>query len=118
MPKAAIFIGDAVHEREIKLADGSTEVFLFRELKNVVFEHFAIQSNSSDEDVVALASAKLLAAGLCERDDKGEIVDALTVEQATRIKRPIFRSLLAALMEVNGYGKAKRKEVEGEAKKP
>ena len=40
------------------------------------------------------------------------------VEQATRIKRPIFRNLLAALMEVNGYGKAARKEVESEAKKP
>jgi hypothetical protein len=115
--KASIFIGDAVHEREITLADGSKEVFLFRELKNIVFEHFAIQSNSADEDVVALASAKLLAAGLCERNDKGDIVDALNVEQATRIRRPIFRKLLAALMEVNGYGKD-RKAVEDQAKKP
>jgi hypothetical protein len=95
------FISDQIEERSIELGDGSSEVLYFKHLPNTAFERYAIWSNSKDEDIVASAHARLLAMGLCGPDGAA----AVTQEQAERIKRPVMLRMIAALLEVNGYGK-------------
>jgi hypothetical protein len=94
------FISEQIEERSIELDDGSTEVLFFKHLPNTAFERYAIWCNSANEDVVATASARLLALGLCEPDGS----PAITLEVAERIKRPVMQKLVRALLEVNGYG--------------
>lgn len=101
MLSARLFIDDRIEERTIELADGSVEVLHFRHLPNTAFERYAIWTNSADEDVVATAHARLLALGLCTPEG----ADAITADQAERLKRPVMLRLIAALLEVNGFGK-------------
>ena len=96
-----LFIEERIEERTIELGDGSVEVLHFRHLPNTAFERYAIWSASKDEDVVATAHARLLAMGLCTPDG----ADAITADQAERLKRPVMLRLIAALLEVNGFGK-------------
>jgi hypothetical protein len=101
----SLFISDEIAEKEIELADGTKHVLFFKQLPNTAFERHAMWCNSADEDVVAMASVRLLVMGLCEADGK----PAVTSEQAERIKRPVMRQMVQALLEVNGFGsKAKR----------
>lgn len=95
------FISKDIVERKITMADGTEEVLFFKQLPNSAFERYALWCNSSNEDVVATAGARLLVLGLCEPDGKAA-VDLATAE---RIKRPVMLSLLSALLDVNGYGK-------------
>lgn len=97
------FIDEAIEERPIEMGDGTSEVLWFKHLPNTAFERYALWCNSKDEDVVAKASPALLVMGVCQPDG----TPALTQAQAERIKRPIMLRILAALMEVNGYGKEK-----------
>lgn len=101
MLTAKYFIEDKVEERSIEFADGTVDVLFFRQLPNSAFERYAIWCNSADENVVATASARLVAMGLCEPDGK----PAITPEDAERIKRPVLQRIVKALLEVNGYGK-------------
>lgn len=94
------YISETIHEKEIELADGSKHVLHFKELPNTAFEKYAMWCSSADEDVVASASARLLAMGLCDADGK----PAVTVEQAERIKRPVMQRMVKTLLDVNGYG--------------
>jgi hypothetical protein len=96
------FISNKIEERSIEMGDGTTEVLFFKHLPNTAFERYAIWSNSADEDVVATASARLLAMGLCEPDGQ----PSLTPETAERIKRPVMQRMVRALLDVNGYGRA------------
>ena len=93
------FISAEVQERTVKMADGTEHVLHFRQLENTAFERFAMHSASADEDVAALASARLLVAGLVEPDGK----PALTLDQAVKLKRPVMQRIVRALLEVNGY---------------
>lgn len=99
----SLFISDELAERTIELADGSKHVLFFRQLPNTAFEKYAIWCSSADEDVVAKASARLLALGLCDAEGK----PAIDAERAERIKRPVMQRMVSALLEVNGYGKGK-----------
>ncbi len=96
---------DKIEERSIEMMDGTTEVVWLKHLPNTMFERYAIWSNSADEDVVATASARLVAAGVCEPDGK----PSLTQEEAEHIERPVFQRLVRAVLEVNGYGKQAEK---------
>jgi hypothetical protein len=98
-----LFISDTVEERQIELDDGTVEVVHFKQLPNTVFERYAAWCNSADENLVASAAPRMLVHGVCDPDG----TPALTQEQAERIKRPVMLKLLAALMDVNGYGKKK-----------
>ena len=95
------FIPDKIEERTVEFADGTREVVHFKHLSNTTFERFSLWANSSNEDVVATANARLLVAGVCEPDGR----PALTQAQAELLKRSVARKLLAALLEVNDMGK-------------
>lgn len=102
LPESFFISVDKVEEREIELADGSKHVFHFKHLSNTWFEKFSLWSNSASEDVAATASARLLVAGMCKPDGGA----AMSLDQAVRLKRSVMQSLVSALLDVNGYGKA------------
>lgn len=96
----SLFISDEIVEKTIELADGSKHVLFFKQLPNTAFEKYAVWCSSADEDVVSMASTRLLAMSLCDPDGK----PAISAEQAQRIKRPVLQRMVRALFDVNGYG--------------
>lgn len=93
-----------IESRPVKLADGSTHELSFRHLTVDVFETYARQVASRDEAVSSRAAAVLLAAGFV--DENGEPVG--TADDLLRLKRPVFRALFDALLDVNTYGEKAR----------
>lgn len=104
MLDSSLFASTVVQEREIKLPDGKTHTLYFKELPAIEFSRYFNAVNSKDEDVQLLASAKLIAAGLCDPDGK----QALTVEQAAQLKPGPLGAILEALRDVNGLGEEKK----------
>lgn len=100
---ASWFVPPELEEKKVRLADGSEHVLHFRHLPNVDFESYAMQVNSADPEVAGAAAARLLAKGFCDADGK----PALPFERVVMLKRPVFRALFHALLEVNTYGEAK-----------
>lgn len=107
------FVPPELEEKKVRLSDGSEHVMHFRHLPNTDFETYAMQVNSADPEVAGAAAARLLAKGLCNPDGK----PALTFERVIMLKRPVFRAMFGALLEVNTYGEAKSDEV-GKASEP
>jgi hypothetical protein len=105
---ADCFSPDGIEQREIEFADGSKVPVWFRRLPNSTFERYAAWIKGTDEVAASLAHARLLAFGVCEADGR----DALTVEQADRIKRPVALRILAELLRVNGYERAAAQTIE------
>lgn len=97
---ASWFVPPELEEKEVRLADGSKHVLHFRHLPNTDFEAYAMQVNSADPEVAGAAAARLLAKGLCEPNGK----PALPFDRVVMLKRPVFRAMFQALLEVNTYG--------------
>lgn len=93
----AFFVSTQVHEKQVKLADGSEHTLYFKELPAVEFRKFALAEQSNNEDIKAGAVAKLIAVSLCEPDGK----PAITVEQALMLKAGAMNSIFEAILEVN-----------------
>lgn len=108
------FAPQTVEERTVELGDGTTETVYFRHLPSVAFERFAIWTQSEDENVRAMAHARMLALGLCEAT--GE--DALTEQQAARLKRPVMLRLFSTLLEVNDMSSDAIRRAKADAGKP
>ena len=104
MLDSSLFVSTSVQEREIKLPDGKTHVLYFKELPAIEFTRYFNAANSKDEDSQLYASAKLIAAGLCDADGK----KAITVEQAAQLKPGPLGAILEALRDVNGLGDEKK----------
>lgn len=98
MLPASLFISDLIHEKTVALPDGSEHVLHFKELPAVEFIKFSRLAQEGSEDARAGASAKLIAASLCEADGK----PAMKYEQALKLRTPALNALFAAVMEING----------------
>ena len=98
----AFFVSTQVHEKQVKLADGSEHTLYFKELPAIEFRKFSLAEQSEDEDVKAAALAKLIAASLCEPDGKA----AITFNQALMLKADAMNAIFSAMLEVNGQKKA------------
>lgn len=96
---AAWFVPTEIESRPVKLGDGSVHEIHFRHLTGDVFETYARHVSSRDEKVASMAGFVLLAAGMC--DAQGAAV--ATAEQLVNLKRPVFRALFDALLDVNTY---------------
>ncbi|MDM0024075.1 phage tail assembly chaperone family protein, TAC [Variovorax saccharolyticus] len=94
----AFFVSAQVHERKITLADGSEHSLFFKELPASIYRKFQIAEQSDDEDVRAGSMAKLISSSLCEEDGS----EAMTYEQALKLKASAANALLDAVLEVNG----------------
>ena len=100
MLDSSFFASAEVQKREVTLADGKKHTLYFKELPAIEFTRYFNAVNSKDEDIALLASAKLIAAGVCEADGK----PAVTVEQAATLKPGPLGAILDVLRDVNGLG--------------
>jgi hypothetical protein len=91
------FVSSEVHERTVKLSDGSEHVLHFRELPVTEFRRFQMAERSDDEEVRIGSQARLIAAGLCEPDGS----PSMTYDEARQLKPAVASALVVALMDVN-----------------
>lgn len=96
---SAWFVPTEIESRPVKLGDGSTHSIHFRHLTGDVFETYARHVSSRDDAVASRAGFVLLAAGMC--DAEGNAV--ATADELVNLKRPVFRALFDALLDVNTY---------------
>lgn len=94
---SSFFVSDALHERDVTLADGTVHKMYFREVPAVQFKRFVNDEASSDEDRRAESMARLVVASLCTADGK----PAITLGDARRLKVDPLTSLFKAALEVN-----------------
>lgn len=100
----SLFITDALHEREIELADGSKHVVHLREIPAGKFRRFQDAERSKDEAVRETSIAHLIAASLCNPDGTA----AMGVDQAARFKPSVSGQLVQHILDVNGFGPEKK----------
>lgn len=94
----SLFTSDAVHEREITLGDGTKHVLYFREIPSSEFRK--LQTSSKSDDQQEIAASKLIARSLCNPDG----TDAITQEDAAKLKQGVRFAIALAIGEVNGIG--------------
>lgn len=99
----AFFISANLHEKEVEMADGSKRKLHFRELPYIDVSRYQAGINSDDELERASASAKLIAASLCNPDGSA----AVTFEQAARLKPAVGTAIFNAAVAVNTPAKKK-----------
>jgi hypothetical protein len=93
---AALFVSDAIHKREITLGDGTKHELHFREISSGDL----LKLQSANEREAFAAGSRVIARSLCTADGK----DAISVEDAARLKHGIRLALAVAIAEVNGIG--------------
>lgn len=103
---SAWFVPTEIETRPVELGDGSTHEIHFRHLTGDVFETYARHVSSRDERIASRAGFVLLAAGMC--DAEGNPV--ATADELVNLKRPVFRALFDALLDVNTYTEKARAE--------
>lgn len=108
MLDASQFVSSTVHEREVELADGKKHTLHFRELPYIEVSRYQTGIQSDKESERAAASAKLIAACLCKPD--GE--DAITYDQAKRLKPAVGTAIFMAAVAVNTVAKKKPSDPE------
>ena len=97
---ASLFVSETdVHKREVRLPSGSVHTLWFRDLTQKDFRDFRKGNASKDEDEREAASARLVARSLCEPDGS----DALTLEQALKLKPAALLAIQNAVLQVNEY---------------
>lgn len=102
----AFFVSDKIHERPVKLQDGSEHILFFKELPSVIFRAFQLNQQSKDEGVQVGSIAKLISQSLCEPDGK----PALPYERALKLTQAAANAILDAILAVNGYGAEPKKD--------
>lgn len=100
---SAFFVSDELQPRTVKMPDGSEHVLHFRQLPAVEFRRFVFAENSADETTQAGSAAKLIAASLCDPDGK----PAISYQQALKLNAAATKSLVEAVMSVNGLDEKK-----------
>lgn len=100
----SFFAAAEIQRREVELPDGSTHTLHFKELPAVEFRKFQIAENSDDENTRASSIAKLIAASLVNEDG----TPGITVKDAEQLNGAAANALMTAILDVNGFGKAKK----------
>jgi hypothetical protein len=100
---AALFVNAELQTRAVVMPDGSSVELHFRELPAVEFRRFQIAEGSDDDEKRAASISRLIVASLVEPDGK----PALTLADAARLKGSAANAILAAILEVNGFGEKK-----------
>lgn len=96
----SLFVSADMHERTIKLADGTEHKLHFKEVTSSEFRRFQIAETSDDIETRIKGPATLIAASACDPDGK----PALTIDQAMNLKQHVTQAMIAAILEINGYG--------------
>lgn len=90
----------AVHEKEVKLPNGTAHKMYFKDISQATWDAFMRSRYSEDEKVRDAARANLIASSLCEPD--GTL--ALTTEDAARLKPAFALAISNAVMKANEFG--------------
>lgn len=93
------FVSDKLHERTVELPDGSKHPLHFAELTAADFTNFRDEQRSEDAKVRLMATPKLLSKAVRESNGK----QAMTPEQAAKLKPAPMRALFEAVLEVNTF---------------
>jgi hypothetical protein len=93
------FISPTLHERLVKLPDGSEHKLHFKELPASEFRRFRNAEQSEDEEKQVGSMAKLISASWCEADGK----PVVTYTKALQLTAAGANALIAAVLEVNGF---------------
>lgn len=91
------FVTEAVHMREVVLADGKKHQLHFREVSASVYEMAMVGMRSEDPKQREGGVPRLIAASLCT--ETGEPV--MTTEQAATLKPAVSLALSNAAFEIN-----------------
>lgn len=102
--EAAFFLSDTPVAREVALADGSVHAFYFRDLSARRWADYHSDITSDDQKISEGAQYRLIADCVCMPDGG----DALTVEEAARLKAPVVAALRRACFEANGLTKKEK----------
>ena len=109
MLAASLFTSETVHEREITLGDGTKHVLYFREIPSAEFRK--LQTTSKSDEQQEAAASKLISRSLCNPDGS----DAITQEDAAKLKQGVRFAIALAIAEVNGIGASVGKVLPPEA---
>lgn len=93
----SLFVSAELHEREVKLPGGKAVRLHFRELPAIDFIRFHAALNGSDDDAKAGASARIVAAAVCQPDG----TPAMTYDKALTLKPGALNALFSAAMAVS-----------------
>ena len=95
-----LMVSTEIHEKPVKLADGTVRKLYFRELPADDYRRFQIAESSDDEDKRAGSVARMIASSMCEPDGS----PALTAEQARKLKPSVSRRLFEVVLSLNEAG--------------
>lgn len=107
----SFFVSEKLHEKTVELSNGEKHVLHFRELPGSEFSRFRDHQNSDDQEVRIMAIPRAIQASLRTPDGK----EAITTEQAMKLKAPVMNALLTAAMEVNTFTEKKPSPSEEES---
>jgi hypothetical protein len=102
MLPASLFVSDALHERTVKLFDGSEHTFHFREFSAAEYREVQRLARSDSDDDQDAHRSLLVAISLRAAD--GSVV--LTADKAATLKPSVRDRLYITALQVNGYGQA------------
>lgn len=100
---AGLFVSSEVQPREVELPDGSKHTLHFKALPAVEFRRFQLAEFSTDDEKKAASVTHLIAASVCDPDGR----PAMTVKDAERLHPLAANALMAAILDVNGFGQKK-----------
>lgn len=106
MLDSSLFVSENIHERTIKLPDGSEHKMWFKELTAFEFRKFYIAEKSDDEEKQAASIARLIASSLVEEDGK----PAISFKQALKLTAIAANALSSTVLEVNGFGEKQKND--------
>jgi len=98
MLNQAFFVSPVLHERSIKLPDGSVHTMHFRQLPHTQFRGFLDANRSKDEAVRLSALSRLIADSLCNPDG----TPAITIEEASLLNHAAATEIGEAALDVSG----------------
>ncbi|WP_064746810.1 hypothetical protein [Lysobacter antibioticus] len=102
----SFFVSPGVQARQVKLADGSSHTIHFKQLPAVDFLAVMDATDASTSEARNRGIAMLLVKGVCNADGS----QAMTIDQAMKLRAGPMRSLYDALMEVNGVSDEAREK--------
>jgi hypothetical protein len=96
----SLFVSEQLHERTVKMADGTEHVLHFREVSSAAMRRYQIAESSADEDVRVGSMAVLIAASVVNPDG----TPAMTPEKAQTLKPQVTNALMGEILDLNSIG--------------
>lgn len=100
MLSESLFVSDALHERAVKLADGSEHLLHFREVSSAAMRKYQLAEHSQDEAIRVSSMAVLIASSVVNPDG----TPAMDVDRAQMLKPQVTNALMREILDLNSIG--------------